>query len=103
MKNIGGTMADRDKLIKAVADKLGPEKLRTLVDQLEGALRNDPDVTPDAIQELIKQLEFVIDNPDRYKEVVTKAIQAGALDAADVPPEFDPIFITTLYLSLIHI
>lgn len=93
-------MADKNKLIQAVAEKLGPEKLRTLVDQLEGALRDDPDVTPEAIQELIKQLEFVIDNPDRYKEVVTKAIQAGALDAADVPPDFDPIFITTLYIAL---
>jgi hypothetical protein len=93
-------MANENELIQGIADKLGPEKLQSLVDQIEQQLSQDPDVTPELIEELIKQLRYVIENPDQYAEVVASAVQAGALDAEDIPPEFDPIFIGTMLLAL---
>lgn len=93
-------MANKNNLLQYVAQKLGPEKLQEMVDQIEQELSQDPDVTPEVIDELIQQLGFVAENPDRYKEVVTYAAQAGAIDPADVPPEFDPIFVGVMLLAL---
>ena len=93
-------MANKEALLQYVAQKLGPEELQRMVDQIEQELSQDPDVTPEVIDELINQLNFVTENPERYKEVITYAIQAGAIDPNDVPQEFDPIFIGLMLLAL---
>ena len=93
-------MANKENLLRLVAQQVDPRQLQAAVDQIEFDLRQDPDVTPEAVDELIRQLEFVAENPDRYKDVVTQAIQAGLIDPADVPPEFDPVFIATMLLAL---
>lgn len=96
-------MANKDALLQYVAQKLGPEKLQGMVDQIEQELGQDPDVTPEVIDELIKQLNFVAENPERYKEVVTYAIQAGAINPQDVPQEFDPMFVGLMLLALMEL
>lgn len=93
-------MADKNSLVQYVVQKIGPEKLKQMVDQIEAELSQDPDVTPEALAELEKQLNFVAENPDRYKEVITAAAQAGMIDPNDVPPEFDPVFIAVMLIAV---
>ncbi|QGH72198.1 MAG: hypothetical protein [Caudovirales sp. ctOwN3] len=96
-------MADKDSLLQLVAQQLGPENLQRMVDQVEQQLSQDPDVMDDGVaglQELINQLSFVAERPEAYKDVVTSAIQAGVIDPADAPAEFDPIFIAVMILAL---
>lgn len=96
-------MADKDSLLQLVAQQLGPENLQRMVDQVEQQLSQDPDVMDDGVaglQELINQLTFVAEHPEAYKDVVTSAIQAGVIDPADAPAEFDPIFIGVMILAL---
>ena len=93
-------MADKNSLVQYVVQKVGPEQLKQMVDALEQQLGQDPDVTPEAIDELVKQLNFVAENPEAYKEVITAAIQAGYVDATDVPQEFDPIFVGVMLIAL---
>lgn len=96
-------MADKDSLLQFVSRQLGPEKLQEMVDLVEQQLSQDPDVMDDGasgIQELINQLSFVADNPESYKDVVTSAIQAGVIDPADAPAEFDPVFVAVMILAL---
>jgi hypothetical protein len=45
-------MANKDNLIKLVAQKLGPDNLKQMVDQAVQALGNDPDVTPEVISQI---------------------------------------------------
>lgn len=93
-------MADKNSLIKFVVQKIGPEKLKEMVDQVEQELSQDPDVTQEALDELVKQLNYVVENPEAYKEVVASAAQAGMIDPNDVPPEFDPVFIAVLLIAV---
>ena len=93
-------MANKDNLIKLVAQKLGPDQLKQMVDQAEQALGNDPDVTPEVITQMINLFSQVAENPDSYQSVIQEAIQAGALDEGDFPEQFDPIFIAIFLLAL---
>lgn len=92
-------MADKDSLIEYVRQLLGPN-LQQLVDQAEEELAQDPDVTPEVLEELLANLEYVAENPDEYKDVVQAAVQAGAIDPEDAPPEFDPAFVGIMILAI---
>lgn len=92
-------MANKDNLIKLVAQKLGPDKLQHLVDQAAQALGNDPDVTPEVIDKIIQMFEYVAEHPEEYQSVIQQAIQTGALDEGDAPPTFDPAFVAIILLA----
>ena len=92
-------MANKDNLIKLVAQKLGPDKLNQMVEQAAQAIGQDPDVTPEVINKIIEMFEFVAENPDEYQSVVQQAIQTGALDEGDLPAEFDPVIIAVILLA----
>jgi hypothetical protein len=93
-------MADKNSLVQYAVQQIGPEKLQQLVDQAEQELSQDPDVTQEALDELVQQLNYVAENPEAYKEVVTSAIQAGLIDPEDVPPEFDPMFVAVMLIAV---
>jgi hypothetical protein len=98
--NRGNKMANKDNLIKLVAQKLGPDNLKQMVDQAVQALGNDPDVTPEVISQMINLFGQVAENPESYQSVIQEAIQAGVLDQGDFPEQFDPIFIGIFLLAL---
>ena len=93
-------MANKDNLIKLVAQKLGPEKLNQMVDQVEQELGQDPDVTPEVLARMLEQVGQVADNPDMYSQFVQEAIQSGVLDQGDFPEQFDPVFIAIFLLAI---
>ena len=92
-------MANKDNLLKLVAQKLGPDKLQQMVDQAAQALGNDPDVTPEVIDKIIQMFEYVAEHPEEYQSVIQQAIQTGALDEGDLPPTFDPTIIAVILLA----
>ena len=93
-------MADKESLIQYVAQQVGPEQLQQMVDMVEQELANDPDITPESIDGVLEQLEFLAENPDAYQQVVQSLINEGVLDAEDFPPQFDPFFIAVIILAL---
>jgi hypothetical protein len=93
-------MANKDNLIKLVAEKLGPEQLNQMVNQVEQELGQDPDITPDVIAQMINLFSQVAENPDTYNSVIQEAINAGALDQGDFPEQFDPTFVAIFLLAL---
>lgn len=93
-------MADKDSLIEYVKQQVNPQEFQRMVDELEEELSQDPDLTPDAIEEAIAQFEYVAENPDQYKDVITSAIQAGIVDEGDLPPEFNPVFVAVMIMAL---
>ena len=93
-------MANKDNLLKLVAQKLGPDQLKQMVDQAVQALGQDPDVTPEVITQMINLFSQVAENPESYESVIQEAIQAGVLDEGDFPEQFDPTFIAVFLLAL---
>ena len=79
---------------------------------LDGAEEQDPEVVG-AFKELLQSIEMpeevimalkqliraVLQNPEMYPQLVDALVQLGA-DAEDIPPRFDPEFVSTLALAL---
>lgn len=66
-----------------------------IIDAIEQQIGNMP-ITPGDLDEAIKLLEFVLQNPDKYQEVVAAAVEDGVVGADEVPPEFDAVFIIAM-------
>lgn len=47
------------------------------------------DVAPEQVAELIKLLEFALQNPDRYAEVLRAAVADDMVEPGDLPEQFD--------------
>jgi hypothetical protein len=75
-----------------------PEQLAAMVaqnpqmqqasDQMEQQLMQRG-ISIEAVIEVIKALEFVLENPDQYQMVLQTAIQKGFVSAGDLPEEFN--------------
>lgn len=66
---------------------------------VEAKMANLP-IEPGELDEIIKVLEFVLQNPDQYATVRTAAIRDGLLDAQMVPEQFDAKLIVSVLIAL---
>ena len=55
---------------------------------------------PSEIEAFITLLEYIMQYPDQYKEVIRAGIEEGAIDEGDFPAEFDQGFISSLLAAL---
>lgn len=69
------------------------------VDLMEERLARAP-IVPEDLDEAIKLLEFVLQNPEKYQEVRAAAIADGIIGEGMVPPEFDQTFIVSMLVAL---
>lgn len=74
-------------------------ELQQAVAQAEQAL-GDNQIPPEALHELIKMLEFALQNPNRYAEVRQAAIEDDYVDPEDLPEEYNPALIITMLAVL---
>jgi hypothetical protein len=65
-----------------------------------GSKLSQLNLKPSEIEAFITLLEYMMQYPDQYKEVIRAGIEEGAIDEGDFPPEFDQSFITTLLAAL---
>lgn len=92
-------MANKDNLIRLVAQQLGPDKLEQMVNQAQQELGQDPDITLEVLDKIIQLFEYVAENPDEYQSVIQDAVRMGALDDGDLPPEFDPMVVAVMLIA----
>jgi len=52
------------------------------------------------IESFVTLLEYMLQYPDQYKEIIRAGIEAGAIEEGDFPPEFDQEFISTMLAAL---
>lgn len=69
---------------------------KTAISQKLGALN----LKPSEIEAFITLLEYMMQYPDQYKEVIRAGIEEGAIEEGDFPPEFDQSFIATMLAAL---
>ena len=69
------------------------------VDAMEAQLQRTP-IVPEDMDEAIKLLEYVIQNPDKYKAIRDAAIKDGLIDESTFPPEYDQTMIVSLLIAM---
>jgi hypothetical protein len=57
-------------------------------------------ITTEGLDELVKLLEFALNNPDKYPEIVASAVQDDMVEEGDLPEQFDPVVIISLLVLL---
>jgi hypothetical protein len=55
---------------------------------------------PSEIEAFVTLLEYMLQYPDQYKEVIRAGIEAGAIEEGDFPAEFDQGFVSTMLAAL---
>lgn len=60
----------------------------------------DMPITSEQLDELVKLLEFALNNPDKYPEIVASAVQDDMVEQGDLPEQFDPVAIISLLVLL---
>ena len=78
----------------------GNPQLQQAVAQAVQQLSSDPDVTPQALEKLIKMIEFALQRPESYPDMRNSLIQSGALDPEDLPEQFQPETMTAVLIAL---
>lgn len=65
-----------------------------------GSALSKLNLKPSEIEAFITLLEYMMQYPDQYKEVIRAGIEEGAIEEGDFPAEFDQGFITTMLAAL---
>ena len=60
----------------------------------------DMPITSKQLDELVQLLEFALNNPDKYPEIVASAVKDDMLEEGDLPEQFDPVVIISLLVLL---
>jgi hypothetical protein len=68
------------------------------VDVMEEQVARMP-IVPEDLDEAIALLEFVLQNPDKYQEVLAAAIQDGIIEPGMMPEQFDQVFVVSLLVA----
>jgi hypothetical protein len=76
-----------------------PQAMQAVGEAVQELLQ-DQDIDRDSVDQLVRMLEFVMQNPDSYNEFRQTAIQGGMLDPEDLPEQFNPDMLTIVLLAL---
>jgi hypothetical protein len=60
----------------------------------------DMPITSKQLDELVQLLEFALNNPDKYPQIVESAVKDDMLEKGDLPEQFDPVVIISLLVLL---
>jgi hypothetical protein len=58
------------------------------------------EIPPEQLAELIKMLEFALNQPEAYPQILQAAIKDGYIDAGDLPEQFDPVALISVLVLL---
>lgn len=60
----------------------------------------DTDIAPEQLAELVKMLEFALNNPNQYPQIRDAIVKDGLADAEDLPEEFNPVVLISVLVML---
>ena len=65
-----------------------------------GSKLSELNLKPSEIEAFVTLLEYMMQYPDQYKEIIRAGIEEGAIEEGDFPAEFDQSFISTMLAAL---
>ena len=87
---------DKQQILEiAKSDPRFSKAVLTLENQI-----GDMPITGEGLDELVQMLEFALNNPDQYAEIVASAVKDDMVEEGDLPAQFDPIAIISLLVLL---
>jgi hypothetical protein len=87
---------DKQQILEiAKSDPRFSKAVLTLENQI-----GDMPVTGEGLDELVQMLEFALNNPDQYAEIVASAVKDDMVEEGDLPAQFDPVIIISLLVLL---
>ena len=87
---------DKQQILEiAKSDPRFSKAVLTLENQI-----GDMPITGEGLDELVQMLEFALNNPDQYAEIVASAVKDDMVEEGDLPEQFDPIAIISLLVLL---
>lgn len=87
---------DKQQILEiAKSDPRFSKAVLTLENQI-----GDMPITGEGLDELVRMLEFALNNPDQYAEIVASAVKDDMVEEGDLPEQFDPIAIISLLVLL---
>ena len=87
---------DKQQILEiAKSDPRFSKAVLTLENQI-----GDMPITGEGLDELVQMLEFALNNPDQYAEIVASAIKDDMVEEGDLPEQFDPVAIISLLVLL---
>ena len=95
MLGVEGNMDIRNAITQMAA---GDPQYAKAVDVMEEQVARMP-IVPEDLDEAIALLEFVLQNPDKYQEVLAAAIQDGIIEPGMMPEQFDQVFVVSLLIA----
>ena len=60
----------------------------------------DMPITGEGLDEIVKLLEFALNHPDKYPEIIASAVKDGMVEEGDLPAQFDPVAIISLLVLM---
>lgn len=60
----------------------------------------DMPVTGEGLDEIVKLLEFALNHPDKYSEIIASAVKDGMMEQGSLPEQFDPVAIISLLVLM---
>jgi hypothetical protein len=87
---------DKQQILEiAKSDPRFSKAVLTLENQI-----GDMPITSEGLDELVQMLEFALNNPEQYPEIVASAVQDDMVEEGDLPAQFDPVIIISLLVLL---
>jgi hypothetical protein len=87
---------DKQQILEiAKSDPRFSKAVLTLENQI-----GDMPITGEGLDELVQMLEFALNNPDQYAEIVASAVKDDMVEEGDLPAQFDPVIIISLLVLL---
>jgi hypothetical protein len=65
-----------------------------------GSKLSELNLKPSEIEAFVTLLEYMMQYPDQYKEIIRAGIEEGAIEEGDFPAEFDQSFVSTMLAAL---
>ena len=60
----------------------------------------DTDIAPEQLAELVKMLEFALNNPNQYSKIRDAIVKDGLAPAEDLPEQFNPVVLISVLVML---
>jgi hypothetical protein len=87
---------DKQQILEiAKSDPRFSKAVLTLENQI-----GDMPITSEGLDELVQMLEFALNNPEQYPEIVASAVKDDMVEEGDLPEQFDPVVIISLLVLL---
>lgn len=60
----------------------------------------DTDIAPEQLDEMVKMLEFALNNPGQYAQIRSAIVKDGLAQDEDLPKQFDPVILVSILVVL---